>query len=552
MLADASKEGRSLIAGYRGELLSWRWESLYTTLSHYVHARGVLAKYWDREKFKSEANVCELLSDVLADPFHEAYTEWAFMFAGLVQKWARWLEGCFCHERELKNAKTRLEKQQLECPWKGKRTPVLAAGFTAVILEDIRGTQTARYAQALLRLPAEAAAGLTLLDQQAREKLCGVLEGKLSYLTKIPYRLVGAWAHFCDPDKYSLESSKAVVRACFEEFDAARGLGRADALVTGLFLRPADLADQLHAFGFGDKDTPLEEFPLAWTEIQERAFATNVERRTERQHVLVKVGTTRGLRYAGPAMTCVRARRKQREEMIDQKDAHMFLLRMWVFSPHEALLAHVLDKDAVRRMTDAGRCARIYQYAEEDHFVEEAETEQAALALTAAADAARAAAVEDSGASVDRRQWLLVDFYKAHLATGTFFSIAEDLYRLALQRSHAEDEEECALVLDEESLAGAVLPKDEAGRSTCTATSWTHARRIGPGSALWQQLRTSPACFAWCAFCALRFVPQMKFPFLTKLRRQLLWISCAWQTQASWLECPETVISGADAQQTCA
>ena len=94
MMATATAQEKGTVLEYHGELLSWRWESLYETLKHYVHVRPILQTYWDLELLSSEAQLCDAVGEALTDPFHLAYAEWAFMFSGFVQGWARWMEGC--------------------------------------------------------------------------------------------------------------------------------------------------------------------------------------------------------------------------------------------------------------------------------------------------------------------------------------------------------------------------------------------------------------------------------------------------------------------------
>ena len=121
------------------------------------------------------------------------------------------------------------------------------------------------------------------------------------------------------------------MRECFEEYRTLQEQGRSAAILQSLFERGGtrDVADQLWAYGNSNDQLRLEDFPQAWVELQERAFCANVERTTERQHVLVKLGGRRSLRFAGPAMTCVCARRAQLQAMIDNASSCGFLVQRW-------------------------------------------------------------------------------------------------------------------------------------------------------------------------------------------------------------------------------
>ena len=432
MMSEATRAEKKTVQGYHGELLSWRWESLHLTLRHYAHVRPILAKYWDRELLASEASLCDAVSSALSDPFHQAYVEWALMFSGFVQKWAHWLEGCFCHEEELKCAKSRKEREAIRCCWKGRRTPVLIAGAKEQMVEAMQRHGTFSYTQAMLELPREVAAGMALMDKQARDKWCAVLRQKMSYLDHVPHKLAGAFAHLAQPDRYSLLGSKRMVRECFTEYEALKSKGRTNALLTELFEHAATggTAEQLWAYANSDETKQLRDFPLAWAEIQERAFCTNVERMTERQHVLVKMGAQRALRYAGPAMTCVRARRSQLQAMIDNPIQCAFLIQQWPRRTiYSDLLSHVMTPAECRRATTAYRVSRVYGYSEADHFLDEMqEEEQSALALANATAAALRDAEPAPGVSLQRREWMIVDFLKSQLQTGTIFSVPGFLF----------------------------------------------------------------------------------------------------------------------------
>ena len=137
IMSEASAEEKKAVQGYHGELLSWRWESLRDTIQHYVKVRVILARCWDRECLSSEAALCDAVTNALSEPFQQAYVEWAFMFSGFVQKWAHWLEDCFCHGTELREARARKAREAIKCAWKGRRTSVLCAGGKEHVLQAV-------------------------------------------------------------------------------------------------------------------------------------------------------------------------------------------------------------------------------------------------------------------------------------------------------------------------------------------------------------------------------------------------------------------------------
>ncbi|CAE7038539.1 unnamed protein product [Symbiodinium sp. CCMP2592] len=461
-LAKATQQEKQTVQGYHGELLSWRWESLHHTLRHYVHVRPVLQKYLNPEMLSSEAGFIDHLSAFLSDPWHQGYVEWALMFSGFVQTWAHWLEGCFCHEEQLQQARTRKARDKLKCPWKGRRTSVLIAGCKDRMLQALQSHGSARFKEAMLELPQEVSAAMVLMNSQARDKWSAVLSQKTSYLDHVPHKLAGAFAHLADPGRYSLSGSKRIVQECFAEYVTLKSQGRTTALLSGLFERSGmgETADQLWAYANSPDTKQLRDFPLAWVEVQERAFCTNVERMTERQHVLVKIAGHRTLRFAGPAMTCVRARRDQLQQMIDDPQMCAFLVSNWrrrtIF---RELLEHVMSAKDCNKSSFAHRVSRIYGYHEKDHFLDEMEEEEkSGLALGNAV----AGALRDVGSvrpHLEKQQWMMVDFIKSQLPTGTVFSLPEFLLGSLLGEPLPESQEQHG-PLDLEGFADSLLPGD--------------------------------------------------------------------------------------------
>ena len=462
MMSEATQQEKQTVQGYHGQLLSWRWESLHLTLRHYVHVRPVLQKYLNPDMLSSETGFGDQLSALLSDPWHQGYVEWALMFSGFVQTWAHWLEGCFCHEEQLQQAKTRKARDKLKCPWKGRRTSVLIAGCKDRMLQALQSHGSVRFTEAMLDLPQEVSAAMVLMDGQARDKWSAVLSQKMSYLDHVPHKLAGAFAHLADPGRYSLSGSKRIVQECFAEYATLKSQGRTTALLAGLFERSVmgETADQLWAYANSPDTKELRDFPLAWAEVQERAFCTNVERMTERQHVLVKIAGHRTLRFAGPAMTCARARRDQLQQMIDDTQMCAFLISNWrrrtIF---RELLEHVMSAQDCNKSSFAHRVSRVYGYNEADHFLDEMEEEEnSGLALGNAV----AAALRDVGPvrpDLKKQQWMMVDFIKSQLPTGTVFSVPEFLLGSLLGEPLPESQEQHGPV-DLEGFADSLLPGD--------------------------------------------------------------------------------------------
>ncbi|CAE7834962.1 TOP2 [Symbiodinium sp. CCMP2592] len=458
MLKHASGEHRRIVQRYHGELLSWRWESLH------ADSVGALGSF-----SLSDAALCDMVDAALKDPFHLAYVHWAFMFACFVQGWAHWFEGCFCHEKELLENKSSRTRTTIKCPWKGKRSCVLCAGYRDEITNSVYRLASASLTEVLLELPDEVGAAMALMDQKARDKWASIVKGKLDYLGHVPHLLAAGFAHHARPDLYSLQQSKDAVRECFTQYESLRGQGRTTELLESLFHRKGDagLAEQLWSFCESPADKVLEDFPLAFAEIQDRSFCPMAERSTERQHVLIKIACRRTLRHAGPAMTCARARRSQLQSMIDTPKECSFLEANWGSKGLDLeLLSHIMPKAECMTKTRSYRVARIYGYHEEDHFLDhQADEEAAAKALQDRTQLALQDAAEDDASGVktlEKKQWMIVDYLKSQLQSGILFSLPEGLFRAMLAGPPSEDSEAVhpEICLDLESFAEALLPED--------------------------------------------------------------------------------------------
>ena len=116
--------------------------------------------------------------------------------------------------------------------------------------------------------------------------------------------------------------------------------------------------------------------------MQEYAFGSCMERVAERYHINTKMATTRGLRYAKPAMACARQRKVQIETMLeDPQDYDVACTQLSSRSICTRLLQHMMNPDAVKRLTTAENQSRDYGYAAEDHFPENRIQRDMTLAL---------------------------------------------------------------------------------------------------------------------------------------------------------------------------
>ena len=334
------------------------------------------------------------------------------------------LEGCWCHSEVLAEGasykKRRAKMIELTgspiCPWKGKQIVPMSMGKSKIITSRVRNSTSAMYAQALAEAPQELAVRALEIEEYVKSYWCSVWEEKTEYYQHMPFSACRAFAAYMG---YSLQEAKDGVRKSFEEFDSVDDKGKVDDVSKLFFERTSSVSQQLWDFG-NSPTTELHMYPQAFHEVQEASFGSSIERYTEREHIKTKLSTTRGLRYAKPALTCARQRREQIEDMLGNEEGYDFVIQNWQSrSLYTILLAHLLNVHDVKRLSVASRQSRLYGYAVEDHFPDNAEERRAALALVDARNKVQSVPLLDVSAS----SRAAIDFLKSRMETGYILSV---------------------------------------------------------------------------------------------------------------------------------
>ena len=346
---------------------------------------------------------------------------------------AGWFDGCFCHDDILTSVSTGYKRRlamidasgSAKCPWKGKRLVGLALGHAATMRDRVMAASSPRCTEALLATTAAISGRIVVIDQQSKDKWTAEVLPKFNYALLIPWKIAGGFGAYCG---YSLQNAKACIDDCFKQYADVKDVTQHSFVSTDI-LGGGGTTEQLVAF----KSNPysdLREYPLAFVELQERAFCGNSERHTEREHVLVKVAATRGLRFSKPAYCCARKRRLQLQNMLDIPEQRDWVLDNWSSRTiYHDLLGHRHSKTEVNSMSTAARHAKVYGYDLKTVFADTSADQKCVLALTAA----RSVVQEGANLQLNTSENLIVNFLKNHFIVGYVFSVPRLVFAAALQ-----------------------------------------------------------------------------------------------------------------------
>ena len=151
--------------------------------------------------------------------------------------------------------------------------------------------------------PARPAAEITQIEVRLKAKWISIVQAELVYYNHVPYKLCGGLAAYCG---HTLNEAKACVKASFEEFDSIADLSQAHYVALNLCGRESSASQQLFDF-CQSPTTNLHDYPEAFQARQQYSFCSCAERAAEREHVMLRVATTRGLTYCKPASAWHRA-----------------------------------------------------------------------------------------------------------------------------------------------------------------------------------------------------------------------------------------------------
>jgi hypothetical protein len=170
----------------------------------------------------------------------------------------------------------------------------------------------------------------------------------------------------------------------------------------------------------------LWEYPLAFVEVQERAFCGNSERHAEREHIGVKIAASgRGLKYAKPAYTCARKRHHQAARMLADSTQRDWVLQTWRDrSLYRDLLCPKYTAAEVNRMSIYQRHAVIYGYDLRQVFADTSDQQRCVGALTDARELVQHVGADELTTS----DTLVVNFLKNHFVPTSVFSVPHYMF----------------------------------------------------------------------------------------------------------------------------
>ena len=419
------------------QLLDWRWESIEFIAKFWLRAISILRDKWSDESSlgHTEVDLAKAIGSALRSEQNEVMTLWTCSLSGALGECARWLEGCFCHEKSIafrgKRKRLSAEKMGQHCPWKGRRLCSLAWQGGGCFVSRLEGSEgelaggSQEFQQRMLTCSPELSARMVEMNSWILVHLNTVLQSKFAWCTRLPFKIAGAFSLYVDKELLEVTS---FVRSCFEEFRTAHH--EMDVVSRDLFGMETSESRELWEFCMQDEHTPdlrsLECFPHAFVAVQERAFTPLAERHLESQHKGIKWALQRGFKKAMPATTCARQRRRQVVAMLKSAAQKEFVIMNWsTRSMWSDLLGHVVAPADIAKMSLAQKLARCYCYSQEDHFVETPEDDDAAAAfLRALAGTGRPAFT----LTADMRQW--VSFLKQQLGNGVLCTFPLDVFEL--------------------------------------------------------------------------------------------------------------------------
>ena len=165
---------------------------------------------------------------------------------------------------------------------------------------------------------------------------------------------------------------------CFAEYAGIANQEQTSPISRQLLGQATPESRELYDFAV-DPLADLHDYPLAFIEVKELAFANCDDRSIERVHVQVKNKAKGGFRYRAPSGVSARLRLDQTWNIISNNTFAMdFIVRnWWRRGMFNELLEHLIPPQDLRPMSAPAKFARIYQYSEADHFDDAAELDGA-------------------------------------------------------------------------------------------------------------------------------------------------------------------------------
>ena len=287
----------------------WRWEFMKPACDGVLqHWNDIVAHFNAQKLLESETG--KLSRQVIGEVEAVIRQSWLFpalacmfsVFAAIIDKYASRLEGCHCHSAiwTQKRKWTARARQVAEttgfthCVWKTRQAAWwVAVGFQQM-LHDIQNWSSCELDAMIDKLRDDRKPKVLKWTQEMAARLTEILRQKMGFWFHIPWKAVGIFWGFLDPE-WPAACWRLILKECIQEYDAAIASGRKLALhrvARKLFDSETPCGRQLREL-LQDESKGLADFPFAYWAILSYALIPIIERSVEAMHAILKrIGRT--------------------------------------------------------------------------------------------------------------------------------------------------------------------------------------------------------------------------------------------------------------------
>lgn len=404
-----------------GHLVDWKWEYMEKRFKALTIRVPLLAKYWDYERLKSKVDKAagELYARVdaaLRKPLLRVALEVFSSVCYIVGHWARWLQGCACHEGS---------RGPCTCPWAGKRGAELVWGGLDTMLSSIRSYQSPQL-KVLLAGMNKNDSGRCLAELH---NMSGYVANELDFKLKVLWlELPGKlWGLFGEAIGESADAVNRFTKDLLDHYDHITDKEKVHRVARQFLDEGSKVRHWLEAKVLSG--ARLADMPELLVYVASYAFATICNRKNEGDHRSIKLEARAGSRVLPPYL-CAKLRRKDILEHCDDPDFLRFAGTVWRKRGTRELAASLLAGEVATaklvRMGWREKVQRIYQFDLCEKFLDTS-TMDKLIADFRAATLRHFIALPPPLASTNI---MLVQCCKALLEPGTIFSVPHAIFRL--------------------------------------------------------------------------------------------------------------------------
>ena len=193
----------------------WRWEFLSEALTGMLRMLPALMAHWDEAKLlgtesgKLDRQVVKGVSDIFkrADFIFPVLSEMLRIVGVVVERFAKKLEGCWCHEslwtsgsrhgRKRKATAFKAATGHDNCPWKGRMGPWLVALGIRSLMDSITNATSTAFETLLEECAPRDRERVLCYMQYVKAKLRGIYSQTFAFWDELPYKLFGVFWSSC-------------------------------------------------------------------------------------------------------------------------------------------------------------------------------------------------------------------------------------------------------------------------------------------------------------------------------------------------------------------